>query len=1017
MAVNILDDGLLKQSILEELDNLLSPDMDIRNAAEESMKHLEYVESYGVILTEIILNQIAQLRLRQMAGIMLTRYVERYWDEHNTVNDLCEASGGGPVITIRAKCTIRDTLPVGLRDCNIIIRSSIANTICTIADTDYPNDWTDLSDVIVQCLNGDDHSIHGIMEVLINFQYDRRQIAVLGSLIISNAYRVFELEEVYSIQTRSLAVRVLKPIFLAASSLEKKERASIIHFALNTYLEKMIYYLSLNNDPNSYFTLHIEIIKVVLTFVVTEMTNYLEAYVDRLLPVMLQLFTKFADMYIKVVVNVTIPNPATNENEFLKLILQCLEFIHHTISSGKFRSVFKMALNDLVYPSILYIQLPQQQLEQWEVDPEKYFQDEENVEVTVRILGQDILWALMESVGPELLPPLQAAVNRLMIVAEAENLTGNVNWWKIQEACFVAVHNLHDLLFNYEEQFDLSNYLTAIRSYLNDHDYPYMAGRALWTLGTWAGSKFINYEILGEILTKIQHILEVEKNFCLKINAVRAFYSIAEAHDILDNDKRELVGSKFGCVADGITVLISDCSSLALCVLLDCLNGIMKANPLVAVTAKSKFVSLAFEVFKKYPDNPFIFHSTRDLIRALCANKLCLRLVRKKFLSSIINILSLGEEDPNNVIKKNCAVDVLSIITQNSKGSLSGDLLTKAFPAMIKFVLHSKSNDTVVAGEKCLRAYLSVSSKEICAYNNGEGLQYVMEFMTMILTLSINKATTIKFGPTAIAVIKNMGIMLDDCICALLRVFIIEMQNISDVNVLIDIVMVFAYLFLTQRQDLFNFLAPLSNLTSGSSLKLVFGTWLSVQKSVDGVYERRLTTMALCKLLEYGLAEQDYRFISLKVADHDIDKNAPMTPHMAAYLYGNDSPYVYIPVLVKIYKLLIKELCCLMESSLDLDCDTDTDASVNSSEDSLPGNYFTKKSNVKQSSDYSECVTVTDDQLIQELLMDPLLQNDMLGYITNIVKSLSVSEHYRSFANYFTDFEKDILKTITLPSQ
>lgn len=195
-----------------------------------------------------------------MAGIMLTRYTERYWDERNIPDDPCGAIGGGSVITIPAKCTIRETLPVGLHDTNSIIRSSVANTICTIADTDYPSDWADLSAVIVECLNGDDNSIHGIMQVLINFHYDRIQIKALHALIISNAFRIFDLEERYSIEARSLAVIVLKSLFLAGSTLEQTERANMVYLVLDTYLDKMIYYLSLNHKPNSSFLLPIEIV-------------------------------------------------------------------------------------------------------------------------------------------------------------------------------------------------------------------------------------------------------------------------------------------------------------------------------------------------------------------------------------------------------------------------------------------------------------------------------------------------------------------------------------------------------------------------------------------------------------------------------------------------------------------------------------------------------------------------------------------------------------------------------------
>lgn len=121
------------------------------------------------------------------------------------------------------------------------------------------------------------------------------------------------------------------------------------------------------------------------------MTKYLENYMDHLLPAMCQLFTNFVDIYTKVVVNEADPDLARGDSDFLKLILQFLQFIQRTISCGMFRPFVKMTVNYLVYPTILYLQLPKQHLEQWSIDPEKYIEDEEGVDVTIRVVGQDIL--------------------------------------------------------------------------------------------------------------------------------------------------------------------------------------------------------------------------------------------------------------------------------------------------------------------------------------------------------------------------------------------------------------------------------------------------------------------------------------------------------------------------------------------------------------------------------------------------------------------------------------------------
>lgn len=117
--------------------------------------------------------------------------------------------------------------------------------------------------------------------------------------------------------------------------------------------------------------------------------------------------------------------------------------------------------------------------------------------------------------------PLQEALGRHMNVAEAEKSSGNPNWWKIQEACMVAVHVFRDMILESEEKFELLNYLTLVRNWLNHQECPHLVGRALWTLSTYSKSKLYNPQMLDEILNATLQSLHTEKAMVLRISAVR----------------------------------------------------------------------------------------------------------------------------------------------------------------------------------------------------------------------------------------------------------------------------------------------------------------------------------------------------------------------------------------------------------------------------------------------------------------------------------------------------------------
>lgn len=116
---------------------------------------------------------------------------------------------------------------------------------------------------------------------------------------------------------------------------------------------------------------------------------------------------------------------------------------------------------------------------------------------------------------------MQEAIGRHMNVAEAERSAHNPNWWKIQEACMVAVHAYRELILETEDQFDLLNYLTLVRNLLDYHDSAHLVGRALWTLSTFSKSKLYNPQMLEEILVATMQSLSPEKSIILKISAVR----------------------------------------------------------------------------------------------------------------------------------------------------------------------------------------------------------------------------------------------------------------------------------------------------------------------------------------------------------------------------------------------------------------------------------------------------------------------------------------------------------------
>ncbi|XP_065721362.2 importin-9 [Drosophila suzukii] len=999
----------VKQAIIEELQNLLSSDTRVLQLAEKRTKQLEYTEGYGVYLSEIIMNQAHELPLRQIAIVMLTRYVENHWTDD-------QDSGGkanGCMASEQAKRTIRNILPNGLYDPNSKIRSSVAHTISTIAATDYPQGWAELFDIIVKCLGGNEDSIHGAMQVLQDFTYDVEQIKELGPVVIPEVYRIFDSEQNYSIKTRVSAIRILKPLFASIATLisNKDEQSTMMSSILTNFMDKLMHYLSMNSGAGSSFLLRSEIIKV-FTHLVNEMPKYINPFMDRVLPIVWQLLTQIAETYVKVSVNQTETNPlASGDSEeddeqtnFQTLIIQILEFINCILTCNKLRGSIKNVLADLIYITIVYIQLSEEQLEDWQDDPEKFVDDEDDggVELTVRMCGRDVLLAINDEFGANAIQPLQEALGRHFSVAEAEKAANNPNWWKIQEACMDAVHAFRDIILEGDSTFDLLNYLNIVRNLLVHQESPPLVGRALWTLSTYSKSDLYNPQMLAEILDVTLCSLSPEKSHILRISAVRTLNGFLQANETIEGEKRTLLVSKLPGFLEGIMALVPGCKATVLALLMEALTIMVKFDAEFAFASQAKITPLAIAVFLKYTEDPFVLETVQDLIKALCQRKECLGPLQEKFIPTIVSILGLTGAASTE--KQDIALDVLNTIVRYTEPPLSNSLLETAFPAIINCVMHTDDHAVMVAGGECLRSFINVSPEQICSYKNGEGVNCIMQVVATVLLNPMNSEMTAagQVGRLVITIITKMGSMLGQNVDMLLKAVISKMQNLECLKVIMNLVLIFAHLFLTQMDAVLNFLSTVPGPNGEPAMQFVLTNWLSRQNSFFGNYERKVTTMALCKLFEYGVATQDNRLttITFKELVDDPTDTRRRTRSVAA----TTQKWVTIPALVKIFKVLISEYQHFQESKTD---EPLTDSEEDGEPEDAPGN----PAKPRYISDLFETDedNADDEQLLQELLKETNYQGDIADNLQKFLTTFTQNEHFPTFYEHLTEGERLVL--------
>lgn len=529
---------------------------------------------------------------------------------------------------------------------------------------------------------------------------------------------------------------------------------------------------------------------------------------------------------------------------------------------------------------------------------------------------------------------LTQAVGKHVTLANVERENGRENWWKTHEATMLVVSSsaFKDLVTDRTE-FDLNEYLSLVKNLMAHSNYPFLLGRCLITLSRYIETDHCNSHFSETILATIDS-LNTEKPMVLKICAVRAVYSCCDNTKEQKNERRAFLLSKLEPLHDGIVNLIPLAQSTLMGLLLQALEELLSFDANFTAMKVQFVIPLVQTLFLKYHDDRFILEHIQDILKIWSQNPYCLASLEEKMIPTLVNILNMHSEQTQAPMQ-DIALDVLETIAKYSKPPLSNQMIESAFPAAVNAILRTEDHSVMQSGGECLRAFLSVAPEQVCTFQNGQGLSYILQVTTMLLNPMAPEFSASFIGRLVITLITKAGNYLGDQIDLLLKAVISKMQLVESLNVIMSLVMTFAHLFLIQMDAVMNFLSSVPGPTGEPAMNYVFSTWLGQQHLFYGAYEKKVSVMALCKIFEYGITTQDQRLLQVTVKDLLENPNAPTNNKMRTRSQASNSQWITIPIMLKIFKLLINELSNMREvknatnRTLDASDDEDEDDDEN----------------------------------------------------------------------------------------
>ena len=1010
----------LKSHVFEVLTAVLSPDHDIRCAAEHRIKVFEVMEDFGVCLAELTVDSHADFAIRQLASLVLKQYVETHWSKLS--EKFIE-----PETTDLAKCAIKQMLPHGLRDPSNKIRATVAYAISAIAHWDWPENWSDLFPLIMEAVHsGNPNAVHGAMRVLTEFSLELTDtnISKVAPIILPELYSIFMEDKRYSIRTRARAVEIYNTCTCLVHDSDNPQLTQMLLPGpfVAKFTQALAQALQVPNGPSSDCGLKKEVLNTLINMM-RNVPKLMGDAASSVLSAVWQQLIQGAEYFVSRDVNCAeedleaVIDSDGESISFGSLVYSLFDFVESLLDSNKMKKVVKKSLDELIYYLIIYMQMTEEQAQSWMQNPDQFVEDEdeESFSFSVRISAQDLFLACCRDFKKESAVALVKSIHRHLQEAQVRKSKGDVFWWKIHEACFLALGSVRQLVTESLDrsviQFDFNSFLTNI-VFGDLSAAPFLAGRSLWIGSRFAS--FMDKDTLHQFLKATVNGLQADQQPVIRISAVRSVLSYC---DHLHNVELTMLLTPYvPPILDGLFHLVTQATVEVLSLVLETMRVALSVNTEITSKYQEQVISLAVAVFLKYSNDPLVSSLASDLLTELASHGTCTEQLQVKLLPTLISIFNAPSDKVASGLVS-MAMDILCNVVRKLKAPLPLVFVQNAFTSMVKCGVQSEDNSILQSAGECTRVFVAVDNEQLCQWRDLEGNSgafYVMQLISVLLNPKLTEYSASFAGRLVSTFIaKTSDKLTNENIDVILRAVLSKLQQSVTLTVIQSLLLIFAHLINSRIELVISFLSQTPGPSgSDSALHFVMNEWCDKQALFFGSYDKKVSIVALSKLLQYGLTANNQRLNQIAVRGERIHSEGIQTRSKTA---KEPEKWTVVPLLVKIYKLLLAEIANQMESSKKQSSIFEWEDASDEDEDVDPedgrktlADLLNDNSVLGYGGEYDDEDDYSDED--DDATDDPINQINILQYLGSFLKEFCNSEtHHNHFVSHLNDTEKSLL--------
>lgn len=839
----------------------------------------------------------------------------------------------GPPISQDVKVAVRSALLGLLGFSKSKVRSVAALLVASIASVEYPDEWSDLVDILLQLIQqGSTEQIYGALlaiKELVSDTLSEIEFMKLGQSLLSTLFNVASSPQAsttksesrdqstgkYSPHASSMAIDVFCTcidFFLIAEDTKSNLVSTIATPIIDQWTPLFIKYInqSIDTSDAGYVDLKLESLKAYKTLFsalpkissrhMVDMFQATLSDIFHLLPVYEQVCIKGEDGNIPEIDPSEASNVFIHENLTIdNLVLEELDFIDMAMETRPVIIKVESVLRDFLVMMTRYAQIPKE-LEEWEDDMDDFVQEESELSIGKLVRGEvaNIITVCGKSRHFSLLPILWDNAYTL-----SQELSDN---WKIKESTLYLFTRLivegtsdHSALpgesieqfiqFVYECQQDSSPLLRS-RAFLSAASVT----RAL-------SSRIDTREVRLPLFESTLHSALNDPNDTVRVSSVMAMTKYCK--DLPE----DLFLSKEESMYLAIHQLAQKAQDETPSVLAESVVAIAERN-LSRAAVNPDLVRLLYELISKDPTNVMLTNEIQDVMAEITETATDDGVFTEFIENALTPLVQsiIGITDWEYTPELALALDILSVLIENAPSPMPPKILETLFDPVYQITMNSSDNQILQSVSEILAHFTTKVPDQLKSYTSNEGrtgVELLIFAVARLLDPVWSESASVNTGSLILSIVQNFGDMLGDLLPQMIEATVRRLATAANPALIENLIAVFSKLVNNNATGLVDLLASISIPEQGNGLDIVLKQWLSNFDVLRGYDEIRENVLALGQLFQLN----DSRIAEVVVQGEPvpIPANVILTRSKAKQ-FGET--YTKIPAPAKIVKLFLREL-------------------------------------------------------------------------------------------------------------